>query len=313
MYFAGTLPLQHLIAFAIIGYYFYEPVKSLGALIVELRYASISVEKIQDLLGKETPAYDENQGLPTTNDITFENVSFAYKKAVVLNCVSASFPENSMTALVGLSGAGKSTMTNLIPRFWDTTSGDIKIGDVPVKTINPDDLLERMSMVFQDVFLFNDTIANNIRIGKQDATDTEVKEAAKLACCHDFIVNLPKGYDTVAGEGGSSLSGGEKQRISIARAILKDAPVVMLDEATASLDPENESEIQKAIESLVKNKTVIVIAHKFKSIENADNILVLGNGAIIEAGTHQQLVQRDGVYSKLWKEQQKAKGWKIQS
>ncbi|MCW4022325.1 MAG: ABC transporter ATP-binding protein [archaeon] len=313
LYFSGTLPLQHLIAFAIIGYYFYEPVKSLGALIVELRYASISVEKIQNLLRKEEPPYDETQRLPTNNDVEFENVSFAYKQDIVLNCVNAHFPENSMTALVGLSGAGKSTMTNLIPRFWDTTSGDIKIGGLPIKKINPADLLERISMVFQDVFLFNDTIANNIRLGKQNATDEEVKNAAKLACCHDFIMKLPKGYDSVAGEGGGSLSGGEKQRISIARAILKDAPIVMLDEATASLDPENESEIQKAIESLVKNKTVIVIAHKFKSIENADNILVLGNGAIIEQGTHQQLVQLGGVYNRLWKEQQKAKGWKIQS
>jgi ATP-binding cassette subfamily B protein len=309
--FSGTLPVQHLIAFAIIGYYFYEPVKSLGALIVELKYASLSVEKIQNLLKKEEASYVKDYRLTESNDIEFENVHFSYKQKNVLNGLNAHFSEKAMTALVGLSGAGKSTMTNLIPRFWDTNSGDIKIGGMPIKQINPDDLLERMSVVFQDVFLFNDTIANNIRIGKQNATDDEVKKAAKLACCHKFIMKLPKGYDTIAGEGGSSLSGGEKQRISIARAILKDAPIVILDEATASLDPENEAEIQKAIESLVKNKTVIVIAHKFKSIENADEILVLDNGTIIEEGSHHRLVKNNGLYRRLWTEQQKTKGWKI--
>ena len=218
-----------------------------------------------------------------------------------------------MTALVGLSGSGKTTMTNLIARFWDIQEGNIYIGDVPIKELNPDRLLSRIAMVFQDVYLFNDTIAGNIRIGNPDATDEEVCEAAKLACCSDFIESLPQGYDTPVSEAGGSLSGGERQRISIARAILKNAPIILLDEATASLDPENEADIQKAIENLVQDKTLIVIAHRFKSIENADQILVIDNGRISERGTHDTLFEAGGLYQRLWEKQQKAGGWKIRS
>jgi ATP-binding cassette subfamily B protein len=218
-----------------------------------------------------------------------------------------------MTALVGLSGSGKSTMINLIARFWDVQSGSISIGGVPVKELNPDLLLSRISMVFQDVYLFNDTIANNIRVGKQYATLEEIKKAARLARCDEFIEKLPQGYDTIVSEGGSSLSGGERQRISIARAILKDAPIVLLDEATASLDPENEAVIQEALENLVRGRTLIVIAHRFKSIENADQILVLDDGKISESGTHDLLVSGGGLYQRLWMMQQQAGGWKMRS
>ena len=216
-----------------------------------------------------------------------------------------------MTALVGMSGSGKTTMTSLIARFWDVQSGEIRIGGIPLKEIDPDKLLTRLSMVFQDVYLFNDTVANNIGVGKKEASMDEIKRAAKLASCDAFIEALPDGYDTLVSEGGNSLSGGEKQRISIARAILKDAPIVILDEATASLDPENEAEIQTAFENLVKEKTVIVIAHQFKSIEHADNILVLDKGTIAEQGTHRELIESNGLYSRLWKQQQKARGWKM--
>jgi ATP-binding cassette subfamily B protein len=218
-----------------------------------------------------------------------------------------------LTALVGMSGSGKTTLTSLIARFWDVRLGTVRLGGVPVTELEPDKLLSQLSMVFQDVYLFNDTIANNIRVGKKNASMEELKRAAKLACCDRFIADLPDGYDTLVSEGGSSLSGGEKQRLSIARAILKDAPIVILDEATASLDPENEAEIQQAFENLVREKTIIVIAHQFKAIEHADQILVLDGGTIVERGTHDQLLESGGLYWRLWREQQRARGWKMKT
>jgi ATP-binding cassette subfamily B protein len=309
----GTLTIEKLFSFAVIGYYFYEPIKTLGTMLVELRYMSISINRIGEILETKEPPYNEFREIPEGNHISFNNVTFGYNENNVLREVNCNLPERSMTALVGLSGSGKTTMTSLIARFWDVQSGEVLLGGVPLTELEPDKLLSKLSMVFQDVYLFNDTIANNIRVGNMNATDEEVKRASKLACCDEFIRNLPDKYDTLVSEGGSSLSGGEKQRISIARAILKNAPVVMLDEATASLDPENEAEIQEAIENLVKDKTVIVIAHRFKSIENANQILVLDKGAIIEKGTHKELVSSKGLYSRLWKEQQKARGWKMRA
>lgn len=308
---AGGMHVQSLFPFAFIGYFLFETVKSLGPQLVELKYVSLSIKRIGEIFEAEEPAYNELKEPPEANRITFDNVSFNYSGGDVLNGVSCRIPEKSMTALVGMSGSGKTTMTSLIARFWDVQSGEIRIGGTSLKEIDPDKLLTRLSMVFQDVYLFNDTIANNIGVGKKGASMDEIKRAAALACCDEFIEALPDGYDTLVSEGGNSLSGGEKQRISIARAILKDAPIVILDEATASLDPENEAEIQKAFENLVKEKTVIVIAHQFKSIEHADNILVLDKGYIAEQGTHRELVKANGLYSKLWKEQQKARGWKM--
>lgn len=307
----GSMPIEGLFSFAVIGYFLFETVKSLGPQLVEVRYIYLSINRIGEIFNAEEPSYHDPNKLPEMNHITFDNVSFSYDDSDVLNGVSCYIPEKSMTALVGMSGSGKTTMTSLIARFWDVQLGKICIGNIPVTEINPDKLLTKLSMVFQEVYLFNDTIANNISIGRKGAGIEEIRRAASLACCDKFIEALPHGYDTVVSENGNSLSGGEKQRISIARAILKDAPIVILDEATASLDPENEAEIQKAFENLVKEKTVIVIAHQFKAIENADNILVLDKGHIAEQGTHRELIKSNGLYSKLWKEQQKARGWKM--
>ena len=216
-----------------------------------------------------------------------------------------------MTAIVGPSGSGKTTLCNLIARFWDVNSGGISIGGQDVKEYTFDSLLRNISMVFQNVYLFNDTIENNIKFGKPEATHEEVIEAAKKACCDDFISTLPDGYNTVIGEGGASLSGGEKQRISIARAMLKDAPIVIFDEATANVDPENEDRLQAAIEALTKDKTVIMIAHRLKTVRNADQIVVLNKGQIVQQGTHEQLMEQGGIYSDFIGRRKQAIGWKI--
>jgi ATP-binding cassette subfamily B protein len=214
-----------------------------------------------------------------------------------------------MTALVGSSGSGKSTLTRLLARFWDVNSGKITMGGVALPDLNIENLIDRISVVFQDVYLFHDTIANNIAIARPDATRQDVEEAAKAAQCHEFIMNLPENYDTVIGEGGNTLSGGEKQRISIARAILKDAPIVLLDEAMSSLDPQNEVSIQQALSRLVQHKTLVMIAHRLQSIMGADEILVLDRGHIVEQGKHPELVEQQGIYAALWRDQQQARGW----
>ena len=216
-----------------------------------------------------------------------------------------------MTALVGASGSGKTTIANLIARFWDVQKGEVSIGGVNVKKMTCDSLLKNISMVFQKVYLFNDTILNNIKFGKPDATYEEIVEAAKKAKCHDFIMELENGYETIVAEGGSTLSGGEKQRISIARAILKDAPIILLDEATASVDPDNEKHIQMAINELVKNKTLVVIAHRLSTIRSADQILVIDDGKLIQKGTHDQLIEEKGLYNDFWQRRMKARSWKI--
>lgn len=243
-------------------------------------------------------------------DITFKNVSFSYDgNEEVIRDVSFTAKQGEITALVGPSGGGKSTVSKLVARFWDITSGTITVGGKDISNIEPEELLKKYSIVFQDVVLFNNTIMENIRLGKRGATDEEVIRAAKLACCEEFVNKLPNGYNTVIGENGESLSGGERQRISIARALLKDAPIVLLDEATASLDVENESKVQEAISMLVKNKTVLVIAHKMRTIAEADNIIVLEDGKVSEQGTHKELINKQGLYNKLWTLQTKAAEW----
>lgn len=307
----GSLTVPDFFSYAILSYYFLAPVKQLWEMLVVLRYASLSTERIREVFSTpELPSGGE-KGSGNGGSIRFDKVSFSYGSNRVIQDVNCLMPEGKLTALVGYSGSGKTTMVNLIARFWDVDSGSISIGDVPITSRSQEDVLENISMVFQDVYLFNDTIAANIRIGKKDATMEEVRAAARMARCDEFIELLPKGYDTVVAEGGSSLSGGEKQRISIARAILKDAPIVLLDEATASLDPENEAEIQEAFENLVAGKTLVVIAHRFHTILHAHQILVLDGGRIAERGTHDELVKLNGVYAGLWREQQKAKSWKI--
>ncbi len=297
-------------SFIILGYYFFEPIKLLGISMVMLRHSKNSLDRIKELMKEPEPNYLEDSFLPVNHEIKFTDVDFRYLDNSVLKGLYCTMPEKKMTALVGLSGSGKTTITSLIARFWDTNRGKIWYGDTDINHVKPEILLQNISMVFQDVFLFNDTIFNNIHIGNLNASNEDVINAAKLAQCHEFINNQPEGYNTLVSEKGNSLSGGEKQRISIARAILKNAPVVLLDEATASLDPENEYEIQLALDNLTSNKTLIIIAHKFSSVVNADKILVLEDGKISEQGPHSQLINNNGLYKKLWELQQKSTSWK---
>lgn len=290
----------------------YEPILQLFVFVISMARTNQCVDKLIRL--KEEKELEVTAPSRTTagSDISFKDVYFAYDgENDVLKGVSFDIPERNFVALVGSSGSGKTTIARLLARFWDIRQGEISIGGIPINSMTQEHLLSKISMVFQDVYLFKDTIAENIRIGKPDATDEEIIAAAKAAACHDFIMSLPDGYQTMVGEGGSTLSGGEKQRISIARAILSDAPIVFLDEATASLDPENEVLIQYAIDELVKNKTVLVIAHRLQSVMNADDIIVLDEGRIIEEGDHNTLLSKNGRYASLWKEQETAVNWKL--
>jgi ATP-binding cassette subfamily B protein len=309
--FEAEITIPIFIMFLIIGARIYEPLTNALIFLAEMRYHELSVERIEEL--RNTPIISgTNPGTKPNNfNIEFERVSFRYHDVDVLKNVSVKFPERTLNALVGPSGSGKTTITRLIARFWDTSKGMIRVGGNDINTYDPDDLLTLVSMVFQDVYLFDDTIINNIRIGNKEATMEEVIEAAKRAQCHEFVDRLPKKYETRIGEGGSRLSGGEKQRISIARAFLKDSPIVLLDEATASLDPENEYYIQKAIDDLVKDKTVIIIAHRLNTVVNADNIIVLNEGSVVAQGTHEELMQNGALYRNMWDEQQKVRQWKF--
>ena len=287
----------------------YGPILSILTLLPMLEHTLISTKRIKNLLSIKVMEGDE---ISTDNcEIRFENVSFGYEDEKVINGMNAVIPMNKVTALVGPSGSGKSTMAKLMTRFWDVDSGKITIGGIDVSSVEPESLMSMFSIVFQDVTLFNDTVMNNIRIGNMDATDEMVMAAAKAAQCDEFINRMPDGYNTVLGENGSTLSGGERQRISIARAILKDAPIILLDEATASLDPENEIQVQEAITRMTENKTVIVIAHKLSTIEDVDNILVLNNGTVEEQGTHDELMNKNGLYAKLYNLQEDSKKWQI--
>lgn len=265
-----------------------------------------------DVLRENNYIDSDGKDIPLEHyDIAFQNVSFGYDNRMVLKDVSFTIPEKTSTAIVGPSGSGKSTICNLIARFYDVNSGSILVGGHNIKELTCDSLLSNISMVFQNVYLFHDTVRANICFGKPDATEAEMIEAARKACCHDFIMELPDGYDTVLGEGGDTLSGGQKQRISIARAILKDAPIIILDEATASVDPENEHLIQNAVTELTKGKTIITIAHRLATIEQADQILVVDDGRIAECGTHEELIRQNGKYRQFVTIREKAEGWKI--
>ena len=305
----GDLSLLTFVMFLVVGSRVFDPLTSALTNFAEFRYFSIAGGRILTLMNE--PEMQGSKEAPESGDITFYHVSFGYQKKQVLHDVSVTLRKNTLTALVGPSGSGKSTMLKLCARFYDPQQGQVLFNGVDMKTLEPESLMSHISMVFQDVYLFQDTIRNNIRFGKTDAADEEIEAAARKACCHDFIMRLPKGYDTQVGEGGCTLSGGEKQRISIARAILKEAPVVLLDEATASLDPENEVEVQRAINTLITGRTVIVIAHRLKTIKNADNIIVLEEGRIAEQGKHQELLDNKGLYAKLWNIQEKTLGWKL--
>ncbi|WDV48245.1 ABC transporter ATP-binding protein [Clostridiaceae bacterium M8S5] len=306
-----TLP----ILFMLIIYVFkmFLPARALIVAATVTRILDASLDRYQAVKDLK-PIVDKKQTVKiNAYNIEFDKVSFAYENEVVIKNLSFYIPEKSMTALVGQSGCGKTTITSLIARFWDVQKGSVKVGNVDVKEMSVDQLMSSISMVFQKVYLFNDTVINNIRIGKPDATEKEVVEAAKKARCHDFILSMDNGYNTKIGEGGNTLSGGEKQRISIARAILKNAPIILLDEATASIDPENEKYIQDAIMELVKDKTLVVIAHRLSTIKSADQIIVLDEGQLVEQGTHEELLNNEGVYNSFWMRRTKASGWKIEA
>lgn len=311
LYLNGAMSLVNCLMMQIVSFIVYEHLKSAGSGTAMLRLTETSIDRANDI--DAVPIMDEGGRsiTPTKHDIEFEDVSFAYEKRLVLNNLSFKIPEKTMTAIVGPSGSGKTTLCNLIARFWDADTGKVFIGEHNVKEYTLNSLLANVSMVFQNVYLFADTIENNIKFGKPDATHEEVVTAAKKACCDDFISALPEGYNTIIGEGGASLSGGEKQRISIARAMLKDAPIVIFDEATANVDPENEERLQSAIETLTHNKTIIMIAHRLKTVRNADQILVLKDGEIVQKGVHNELIRQKGIYADFVSGRKSAIGWKI--
>ena len=305
----GTLDLLVFMTFLIVGSRIFDPLSIALINFALLRYNEQAGERIVNLCAE--PVMTGNKEPPESCDITFANVTFGYTQNPVLHNVSASLPQGTLTALVGPSGSGKSTMLKLMARFYDIQSGKILLGGADIRQLKPESYLKMFSMVFQDVYLFQDTVRNNIRFGNDTACDEDVMNAARKACCHQFIIKLPQGYDTPVGEGGCTLSGGEKQRISIARAFLKNAPVVLLDEATASLDPENELEVQKAVNTLIKGRTVVIVAHRLKTVRRADNIIVLKNGSIVEEGTHKDLLAKNGLYTRLWYLQQESAGWTV--
>ncbi|AIQ48790.1 ABC transporter ATP-binding protein [Paenibacillus sp. FSL R7-0273] len=308
----GSLGVLQFAVFLIVGTRIYDPLTSALTNYAEFRYNEQAGERIVRLLQEPVMTGDTGP-LPTDSTITFKDVSFSYGETRVLNNLSFVLPQGALTAIVGPSGSGKSTVLRLISRFYDPDEGSVYLGGRKLSGIDPEHLLKAVSVVFQDVYLFQDTIANNIAFGRPGASREEVIRAATTARCHEFISRLPQGYDTPVGEGGSTLSGGEKQRLSIARAILKDAPIVLLDEATASLDPQNEAEIQKAVHSLIQGRTVIVIAHRLKTIRGADNIIVLEQGGMAQQGTHEELLAADGLYARLWRLQQDTAGFRISS
>lgn len=311
-YLGGTLALYTMVTLAIFSLYVFHAIEVVALKVAMLEICRDNLQTVEDLHKEETLVTNRDEK-PKTFDITFQNVSFAYEAGAqnVLNDISFHLKANTMNALVGLSGSGKSTLVNLIPRFFDITQGEILIGDVNIKDMSSETLYDCISMVFQNVYLFKDTIYNNIAFGNENATKEEVIAACKKARCYDFIMALPEQFDTPVGEAGLSLSGGERQRISIARAILKNAPIILLDEATASVDPDNESEIQEAINALVQDKTILVIAHKLSCVKNADTILVLKDGKLAEQGNHEALLTQGGLYESLWAKRVSSKSWKI--
>lgn len=307
----GEITPEKCLLLIVASFMIYTTVELAGSTAAVARVVDASLDRLETI--SNMPLLDENGTdiIPKTYDITVSNISFAYEEKEILHDVSFSVPQGTSCAIVGPSGSGKTTLCSLIARFWDVKDGEILIGGVNVKDYTCDSLLKNFSIVFQRVYFFEDTIENNILFGKPQATKEEMITAAKKACCHDFISALPDGYQTKIGEGGATLSGGEKQRISIARAILKDAPVVILDEATASVDPENERELQQAISELTKNKTLLMIAHRLNTVREADQILVLENGQIVQIGKHQELIQQEGLYRRFVEIRGNAIGWKL--
>ncbi|EJP25158.1 MULTISPECIES: ABC transporter ATP-binding protein [Streptococcus] len=312
-YLQGSMSLLICIMMLISAFMIYESLDGVGSFSSLLRIVDLSVDMVNKVLSIKPMDISGKDLQPKTSNIKLDHVSFSYESKKIIDDVSLDIPEKTTTALVGPSGSGKTTLCNLIARFWDVESGSISLDGHDVKEYSYDSLIRNFSFVFQTVYLFEDTIENNIKFGKPDASHEEVVAAAKKAACHDFILSLPEGYQTKIGEGGASLSGGERQRISIARAIIKDAPIIILDEATANVDPENEEALMQAIHSLTKNKTIIMIAHRLKTVEHADQIIVLNQGRIVEQGKHQELLAKRGLYSRFIQERRSAASWRIQA
>ena len=311
LYTNNSMELSICMMMLVCSFMLYASLDTAGNFSTLLRHVEAGVDKANKILNLETMDVAGMDIQPKNYDIEFENVEFSYEQRKIIDGVSLHLKEGTTTAIVGPSGGGKTTLCNLMARFWDVQKGSVKLGGVDVKKYSIDSLMKNFSFVFQRVYLFEDTIANNIRFGQPEASMEQVIDAAKKACCHDFILKLPNGYDTIIGEGGASLSGGEKQRISIARAIMKDAPIIILDEATANVDPENEKDLVKAIDALTKEKTIIMIAHRLKTVRNADNILVVDQGKIVEQGKHEQLIQQNGIYKRFINTRELAVGWKL--
>ena len=307
----GTMPLANGVMTVIISFMVFSQIQSAGSAAAILRVVGSSIDHADQI--KALPEMDSSGAdiAPVSHEISLDHVSFSYDKKPILQDVSVRIPDQTTTAIVGPSGSGKTTLCHLIARFWDVDRGAITVGGKDIREYTLESLMDQISMVFQNVYLFADTIENNIKFGRPEASHEEVVAAAKKACCHDFIEALPEGYKTVIGEGGATLSGGEKQRISIARAILKDAPIIIFDEATANVDPENEDKLQKAMEELMRNKTIIMIAHRLKTVEHADQILVLDQGRIVQSGTHRELAGQPGLYREFLDARRMAAGWKL--
>ena len=307
----GSLSLAYGVILVVASFMVFNDLENAGNMASLLQMLAASMDTANSI--DDTPVMDEKGAdvVPASSEIIFDNVDFSYADRKILDHVSFTIPAGTTTAIVGPSGSGKTTMCNLIARFWDVDAGRITVGGKDVRDFKLDSLMKNISMVFQNVYLFADSIENNIKFGCPDATHEQVVEAAKKACCHEFISALPDGYDTLIGESGGTLSGGEKQRISIARAILKNAPIIILDEATSSVDPENEEELQRAIAELTHDKTIIMIAHRLKTVRGADQILVLDDSHIVQSGTHAELIQQKGLYADFVSARQEAIGWKL--
>ena len=311
LYTGGRMELLNCVMLCICSFLLTEGLEQAGTQSSLLRVVDTCVDQAADIL--DLPAMDISGAelTPEHHDLHADHITFSYGEKQIIHGVTLDIPERTTTAIVGPSGGGKTTLCHLLSRFWDVDAGQVTLGGHDVREYDMDSLIRNFSFVFQNVYLFHDTIANNIRFGQPDAPMEQVIAAAKKARCHDFIRKLPQGYDTVIGEAGSSLSGGERQRLSIARAMMKDAPIIILDEATANVDPENEKELMEAIQELTRKKTVIMIAHRLKTVRHADQILVVDKGQIVQRGTHDELMTQDGIYRRFISGREKAVGWKL--
>lgn len=311
LFLQGSMSLFTCLMMTVSAFLVYSELESAGEMVFMLPMIDASISRVDEI--DRAPRMDEGGSVrtPQNRDITFDHVDFSYGERKIIQDVSFTVPEGTTTAIVGPSGSGKTTLTSLMARFWDVDSGSVKLGGIDVKDYALDSLMSNFSMVFQAVYLFNDSIENNIKFGKPDATHEEVVAAAKAARCHEFIMALPDGCDTIIGESGTTISGGERQRLSIARAMLKDAPIIILDEATANVDPENEAELQEAVKALTAGKTLVMIAHRMKTVQEADQILVLDQGRIVQRGRHAELMQQGGIYADFVCSRKSAESWRI--